>query len=31
VSEPGDKEGLVVNEYIRAVERINYMGKGKRR
>jgi len=31
VSEPGDKKGLVVYQYIRAVERVNYMGRGKRR
>jgi len=31
VSEPGDKEGLVVYQYVRAVERVSYMGRGKRR
>ena len=31
MSEPCSKEGLVINEYIRAVERVNYMGGGKRR
>ena len=31
MSEPGDKEGLVVYKYISAVERVNYMGRGKQR